>query len=305
MSLFDRMVIGALPVIPRPIVGWFSRRYIAGSTVASALAESQRLNSSGCLVTLDVLGEQIRTRDEALAARDAYLALLESIDAAGVDGNISIKPTQFGLTLDTDFAYQNLRAVIARGRDLGRFVRIDMEDASTTDRTLEVYRALRGDFENLGVVLQACLRRTVADAEALADLHANVRLCKGIYIEPYRISWRDAEIIRRNYAYILEILLSRGCYVGIATHDELLVWEAMRLIGRLKLARQAYEFQMLLGVTERLREAIVAAGHRMRIYVPFGRQWYAYSRRRLRENPRLAGTMAKAILGLSPDQKRR
>jgi len=305
VRLLDRLIIGVLPVVPRPVVGVFSRRYIAGRTVEDALRESRTLNQAGCMVTLDVLGEQIRVREEAQQARDAYQELLQAIHAAGVDGNVSLKPTQFGLNFDRDYATQNIRSVVARARELGMFVRIDMEDASTTDATLEVYRTLRGEFDNLGVVLQACLRRTVADAEALAAMKANVRLCKGIYLEPYRISWHDREIIRQNYLYILEVLLRGGSYVGIATHDEYLIWGATRLVHQQGLPPRAYEFQMLLGVTPRLREVVVASGHRMRVYVPFGEQWYAYSTRRLRENPGLAGTIAMDVLGLSPDRRRR
>lgn len=305
MTLFDRLILTALPVVPKPVVGHFSRRYIAGETVADGMAEARRLNGMGCMVTLDVLGEDIDSREEAQASRDAYLALLDTIHEQGIDGNVSLKPTALGLKLDVDIAYENIRAVVAHARELGSFVRIDMEDSPTTDNTLAVYRRLRGEFDNVGVVLQACLRRTVADAEALAEMRGNVRLCKGIYLEPYRVSWRDREIIRRNFTYILEILLRGGAYVGIATHDELLVWDAMALVHRLELPRQAYEFQMLLGVTERLRQVIVDSGHRMRVYVPFGGQWYAYSTRRLRENPNMAGTIAKDILGLSSERQRR
>jgi proline dehydrogenase len=301
----DRMIIGVLPVIPRPIVGAFSRRYIAGLTLEDALREVRALKQAGSRATLDILGESIRVREEAIPARDAYLALLDDIHAAGIEVNVSLKPTQFGLTFDRAFATDNIRAVVARARERGGFVRIDMEDASTTDATLEVYRTLRRDFSNLGVVIQAALRRTVGDVVALAATQTNVRLCKGIYIEPYRISWRDREIIRQNYLHVLEILLRGGSYVGIATHDEYLVWGAMRLIHDLGLPPEKYEFQMLLGVTPRLREVVVASGHPMRVYVPFGKQWYAYSSRRLRENPKMAGMIARDILGLSPDRRRR
>jgi proline dehydrogenase len=305
VALFDRLVIGVLPLIPKPVVGYFSKRYIAGSTMAEAVEESGRLNSAGCMVTLDLLGEETSVREEALAARDAYLRLLEAIAQAGADGNVSIKPTQFGLGLDDDLAYENIEAVVARARELGNFVRIDMEDSTTTDQTLAVYRKLRREYDNLGVVLQACLRRSVADAEALAEMKANVRLCKGVYIEPYRISWRDPEIVRRSFMQVLGILLRGGSYVGIATHDELLVWEAMRITRELGLAAERYEFQMLLGVAERLRRVVIDSGHRMRVYVPFGREWYAYSTRRLKENPGLAGTIALDVMGLSQDRKRR
>lgn len=305
MGLFDQLVIGVMPLIPKPIVGHFSKPYIAGPTMTDAVATAHHLNGRGCMVTTDVLGENISTREQALAARDAYLQLLTTIKTEGIDGNVSIKPTHFGLLLDVEFACENIEAVVAKAHEFGSFVRIDMEDASTTDRTLEVYRRLRAKHENLGVVLQACLRRTVADATALAEMKANVRLCKGVYIEPYRISWRDPEIIRRNYAHILEILWRGGAYVGVATHDELLVWEAMRLAHDLRLGPEQFEFQMLLGVAERLREVILQSGYRMRVYVPFGREWYAYSIRRMKENPKLAGTIARDVLGLSQDRRRR
>jgi proline dehydrogenase len=305
VGLFDWLVVGVLPVVPKPVVGFFSRRYIAGESTEAAIDAGRDLNSAGCMVTLDVLGEAVRRREEALEARDAYLQLLPAIAEGGVDGNVSLKPTQLGLTFDPEFAYENITAIVARAKELGNFVRIDMEDSPTTDATLEIYRRLRGEYDNVGVVLQSCLRRTLADARALGELKANVRLCKGIYIEPYRISWRDKEIISRNFVHVLEVLLRAGCYVGIATHDEVLVFESMNLVHGLGLGPEDYEFQMLLGVTERLREVVIAGGHRMRVYVPFGRQWYAYSTRRLKENPSMASAIAKDILGLSADRKRR
>ncbi|MBD3235995.1 MAG: proline dehydrogenase [Candidatus Eisenbacteria bacterium] len=305
VALFDRLVIGVLPLVPKPVVGYFSKPYIAGETIADALRTAEALHEIGCGVTLDVLGENIREREQALAARDAYLRLLDGLATSPVPSNVSVKPTHFGLNFDVDFAVENIGAVVAKAAEQDGFVRVDMEDSPTTDRTLEAYRRLRERHANCGVVLQACLRRTVADAEALAASAANVRLCKGVYIEPYRISWRDPEIIRRNFVHILEILWRGGCYVGVATHDELLVWEAMRLAHEMKIAPDRFEFQMLLGVTERLRAVILESGYRMRVYVPYGRDWYAYSTRRLKENPQLAGTIALDILGLSQERKRR
>ncbi len=305
MSIFDKLVVGLMPIVPKPIVGYFSRRYIAGESIEEALSASRELNRLGCMVTMDVLGEAIKRREEALEARDAYLRLLEAIHASGIDGNVSLKPTAMGLTFDQDFAYDNIRAIVALAKEQGNFVRIDMEDAPTTDDTLEVYGRLREEFDNVGVVLQSCLRRTLADLPKLIELKANIRLCKGIYIEPYRISWRDREIISRNFVLILEELLKGGCYVGIATHDEMLIWESMRIIHELGLRPEAYEFQMLYGVTENLRQVVLDQGHRMRIYVPFGRDWYPYSTRRLKENPSMASTIALDVLGLSADRKRR
>ncbi len=305
MSVFDRLVVGMMPIVPRPVVGFFSRRYIAGVSLEEALETARDLNRQGCLVTLDVLGESIVRREEALEARDAYLRLVEALAGSGIAGNVSLKPTAMGLTFDLEFARENIQAIVAAAHAHGNFVRIDMEDSSTTDDTLEVYRRIRAEYENTGVVLQSCLRRSLGDTRGLIEQKTNVRLCKGIYIEPYRISWRDREIIQRNFVLILRELLAGGCYVGIATHDELLVFESLRIIRELALPKEAYEFQMLLGVAENLRQVIVEEGHRMRVYVPFGRDWYAYSTRRLKENPKMASTIAADILGLSADRKRR
>jgi proline dehydrogenase len=176
-------------------------------------------------------------------------------------------------------------------------VRIDMEDAQCTSRTIEIYRRLRADFpRHVGLVLQARLRRTSADVADLTREPTNFRICKGIYVEPRTVAFTDREIIRRNFTRVLEQMLEAGAYVGIATHDELLVWEALDLIARRGLTPDRYEFQMLLGVDEELRDILLRAGHRLRVYVPFGEQWYAYSVRRLRENPQIAGYAFKAIL---------
>jgi len=297
MKWFDRAVVSLLPLVPRPVVRRFSRPYIAGEDVDAALAAVRRLNAEGAMATLDVLGEHITRREQAETARDAYLSLISEIRRSGIDSNVSIKLTQIGLKLDLEFCFGNIEQVVAHAAETGMFVRIDMEDSSCTDDTLAIFHRLRRNHGNVGVVLQAMLRRTAADAESLASLGANVRLCKGIYVEPRRLAWQERDIIRRNYADTLEILLRGGSYVGIATHDEMLVWEALRLIRQLRLEPAQYEFQMLLGVEEPLRRMLIAQGHRLRVYVPFGRLWYAYSVRRLRENPRIAGYVARAVLG--------
>lgn len=300
MSAFDRALGAALPIVPRPIVGYFSRRYIAGESLEDAFEVVRRLNRQGMMATLDVLGESVTEPAAAERARDAYLHVLDEIRSARIDSNVSIKLTQLGLLLDRQACYENIRAVVTRAHEQGSFVRIDMEDASCTSATLEIFQRLRREFTCVGVVLQAMLRRTIDDASELAASQANIRLCKGIYLEPRVIAFRDRELIRRNYTLILEELLEAGCYVGIATHDERLVWEALRLIRRHRLARERYEFQMLLGVDDELRSILVQAGHRLRVYVPFGDQWYAYSMRRLRENPRIAGYVARGVLRRPP-----
>lgn len=300
MGLIDRSISLALPVVPRPIVRYFSKRYIAGSSVADALRVVRDLRQAGAMATLDILGEFITTPAEAQANTQAYEALLHEISRQQLaDANVSVKLTALGLLLDKQLCLDNMRILMRHVVELGNFLRIDMEDSPCTTDTLDIYRTLRVEFGGrVGVVLQARLRRTLDDVDRLTDQPANFRLCKGIYLEPRPIAHVDAEIIRRNFVLALDQMFRKGAYVGIATHDELVVWEALRLIRRHNLGREQYEFQMLLGVDEELRSVLIAAGHRLRVYVPFGEQWYAYSVRRLRENPQIAGYALKAILGV-------
>jgi len=295
MTLVDRVIALTLPAVPKSVVRRVANRYIAGETTDDALRVVAGLNSRGFRATLDILGEHIRTMDQAHRATEGYLNVLEEIAKRRVDSTISIKLTQLGLKLDRQACLDMARRLVRRASELNNFVRIDMEDSSCTTDTLATYRELRREFSNVGVVVQAYLRRTMDDVCALEDLRPNYRLCKGVYVEPREISYHDMRVINRNYVALLERLLAKGSYVGIATHDELMVWEALRIIRELKLPSTAYEFQMLLGVEEQLRDIIRAAGHTVRVYIPFGRDWYSYSVRRLRENPRLAGYVFKAM----------
>ena len=298
MSLLDRAIVSVLPAVPRGIVRRLSAPYIAGTELADARETVAVLNAAGKLATVDVLGEEIRSTGEARAIAEAYLEVLDAIAADGLDANVSVKPTGLGLALGYDVCRENLELVARRAADHGTFVRIDMEDSSTTDDTLRLYRELlAGGYEKLGVVLQASLLRTLADAEALAAAGANVRLCKGIYVEPAELQFRDADAVRVNYVRVLETLLDAGCHVGIATHDDLLIEQGLRAVRERALDRDAYEFQMLLGVRAAAGARLVANGHRLRIYVPFGRKWYEYSLRRLKENPKVAGYIAADTLG--------
>jgi proline dehydrogenase len=268
-----------------------SSRYIAGETVEDAVATVRRLNEAGKLATVDVLGEEIHDAAAAQGFVRGYEDVLEAIERERLDSNISVKLTALGLKLDHDLCRENLTAVVADAATRGDFVRIDMEDSSTTSETLRLYRELReAGHENLGVVLQAYMRRTVADVRELADLQPNVRLCKGIYVEPPEIAFRDFDAVRASFVKALEELLSAGAYVGVATHDEWLIGQALERVSGL--APAEYEFQMLLGVRERRADELVAAGHRLRVYVPFGHEWYGYSLRRLQENPKVAGYIA-------------
>ncbi len=296
MSALDYILSRSLPFVPRPIMRRVSRRYIAGDRLVDAVRVVRALNQEGLMATLDVLGESVTSRALADGAVREYQEALRVIHEERLDANISVKLTQLGLKIDRSLCLDGLRTLARVARDRGNFVRIDMEDSSCTGATLDLYGALRGEgFGNIGVVLQAYMRRSLKDVRALPG-NANVRLCKGIYVEPRAIAYKERAIVNKNYVRLLEELLDRGAYVGIATHDEELVWEAQGLIERRGLSLDRYEFQMLLGVDEELRGLISRAGHRLRIYVPFGANWHAYSLRRLKENPRIAGYVLQSLL---------
>lgn len=295
MALLDRAIVRVLPAVPRPLVQRLSARYIAGPSLAEARRVVARLNAEGKMATVDVLGEEITRASETEAITDEYVAALDVFERDGLDANVSVKPTALGLKLDLDLCKRNLERVIAAAEPTDRFVRIDMEDATTTDDTLRLFRELRDEgHARVGPVLQASLKRTLADARSLAG--ASVRLCKGIYIESESIQFHDAEAVRVNFVRSLEALLDGGCYAAIATHDDWLVEQSLRLVHERGLPREGYEFQMLLGVRPELADRLVREGHRLRIYVPYGRKWYEYSLRRLQENPKVAGYIAADTL---------
>jgi proline dehydrogenase len=298
VSLLDSALVRLLPAVPKPVVQLFSARYIAGATLSDAVWCVRDLNAAGAMATIDVLGEEITHEEEARAIAQAYRDVFASIDEAALDSNVSVKLTGLGLDLSYDLCRENLLEVVRTAAGYGNFVRIDMEDSSTTDDTFRLYRELREDgHDNLGIVLQSRLRRTLADIESLADLRPSVRLCKGIYLEPVTIAFTDYEAIRANFVRCLDALLAAGCYVGIATHDEWLIGESLARVSARGLGPLEYELQMLLGVRVERRDELVAEGHRLRVYVPFGEHWYRYSVRRLQENPAMAGTIARATAG--------
>lgn len=296
MSLFDKLLVRTLPAVPKPVVSKVARRYVAGETLDHAVAKVRELNALGAMATLDLLGESVHDAAEARRTTDEYVEMLDRIDAEGLDSNVSVKPTGVGLSIDEATAEDNIRRIAQAAASHGNFVRIDMEDASTTDATLRIYKTLHAETGNLGCVLQAYMRRTLDDIGELPAERPNVRICKGIYIETRQIAWKGYETVRRAFVAALEKLLSQGVYTAVATHDEYLVAEAVRLIDRYEIPRERVEFQMLLGVDEEMRDILLAQGHRLRIYVPYGRDWYAYSMRRLRENPAVAGHVARAVL---------
>jgi proline dehydrogenase len=285
VRVFDRAVVRVLPAVPRSVVRRVAAPYIAGE-----------LNAAGIRATLDVLGEDVSRPEEAEAIARAYHEALEAIAAESLDANVSIKLTGFGLEIDKELCRSLVATLVAEAATQGTFVRIDMEDSSTTDDALAIYRSLREEGrDNLGIVLQAALRRTLDDIAAVSDLRPSVRLCKGIYIEPSSIAFQEPDVIRRSFVACLDALLAAGCRVAVATHDE---WLLERTLERVQeLDESAYELQMLLGVRADRGRELAAAGHRLRVYVPYGRQWYEYSLRRLQENPKVAGYVARDVLG--------
>jgi proline dehydrogenase len=299
--MFNRFIAAILPWFPKKFIWIFSRPYIAGETMEDALRVSNDLNSKGFKVTLDVLGEFITNLDQAEENKKEYLKLIDAATGRKIDGNFSLKPTSFGLLIDKEVCYNHVREIVASASSHNSFVRIDMEDSPCTDLEIELFRRLKSEFPaNVGLVLQAYLRRTWSDLESMLDLNnreipLNYRLCKGIYVEPQEIAFKKYEEINSNFLNDLEFMFRNRIYAAIATHDKKLVEGAYQLIEKYNVPQNMYEFQMLYGVTPGLRQSILDAGHVLRVYVPFGKEWFGYSTRRLKENPKMASHIIKAI----------
>ena len=290
-----------LPYFPERIVWIFSKRYISGQYINDALVESRKLNQSGIMVTADLLGEYVKNLSDADHYKEQYIDLINRFTAEKIDGNFSVKPSMFGLLLDQEACYRNLRDIVKVADECNSFIRIDMEDSECTSIEIEIFRRLKAEFPSrVGLVVQAYMRRTLDDVRNLLDLHhpetpLNFRLCKGIYIEEERIAYKGYQEIRDYYLEDLRFMLENGIYVGIATHDKYLIDKAYEIIEQLKVPKDKCEFQMLFGVAPKLRQSIVDRGHRMRVYVPYGKQWFGYSTRRLQENPNMVRHIIKAM----------
>ena len=299
--MINKMIAAVLPHMPKCLVWIFSKKYIAGKRLEDAIRVSKQLNDDGCVVTVDLLGEFITRLPEAERNKNEYLEIIERFSQCRVKGNYSLKPTMFGLLIDKDACYSYIREIVIKAAGHDGFVRIDMEDSQCVDLEIELFRKLKKEFPaNVGLVFQAHLKRTLDDVRQLLDLHSaeapvSYRLCKGIYVEPEEIAYRKPGEINSHFLEDLDFMLKNGMHVGIATHDVKLVEGAYKLIEKYRVPKDRYEFQMLYGVTPALRKHIVEQGHPMRVYVPFGDQWFAYSTRRLKENPRIASLIIKAL----------
>jgi proline dehydrogenase len=295
VSVINNIIVSVVQVLPKSVVGFFSRKYIAGESLDSAVSLVKDLNTKGIYATLDVLGESVTNEEEAERAFENAMKVFDAIVEHNLDANVSIKPTQLGLSFDEQFACEQIRKLVKRANEIDNFVRIDMEDSPYTDATINVYKKVFEEYSNVGIVLQTYLKRSYNDTVILNKLGTDYRICKGIYVEPASLAYKDKQMIRDNFLKMLESMLKSGNYVGIATHDEYLVDNAYRLIKELNIPNDKFEFQMLLGVREDLRDKINNDGYKIRIYVPFGEDWYAYSIRRLQENPQMARYIVKNI----------
>ncbi len=299
--MFHEMVANLLPHLPQSFVWKFSKEYVAGKNIEEAIENAEFLNNQSVETTIDVLGEFITSLDQAEANKQEYLELIDRTHNAGLKTSYSIKPTFFGLLLDKAICRGHIREVVAKAASYGRFVRIDMEDSPCTDMEIEIFRELKQEFPgSVGLVIQAYLKRTYSDIESLADLNTpedpvNLRLCKGIYVESADIAYKDHDEINANYLKDLELMLEKKMFPAIATHDAELVEGAYALLEKHKVEKDKYEFQMLYGVTPALRQSILDRGHSMRVYLPFGADWFGYCTRRLKENPRMVSMAIKAL----------
>lgn len=298
---FNKLIASIIPFMPKRFVWIFSRRYIAGITIDDTIEASRKLNQDGMMVTIDLLGEYINNLDQAYKNKQMYLKIIEEVEKQDIDGNYSLKPTMFGLLIDKDVCYKYIREIVAKAASHNNFIRVDMEDSQCTDLELELFRKLKNEFpKNVGLVFQAYLKRTLDDIKELMDLHSednpiNYRLCKGIYVEPAEIAYKKHDVINDHFLEDIDYMLKNKIYTAIATHDKQLVEGSYKLIEKYKVPKDKYEFQMLYGVTPELRKSILENGHRMRVYVPFGKEWFAYSTRRLKENPKMAYHIIKAL----------
>lgn len=298
MNPINQLIVSIVKILPKQIVHIFAKNYIAGEKLEDAIRVVKDLNSKGIMATMDVLGEAVTTKEECIQSKKECLEVLDAINKNNLNANLSLKPTQLGLAIDEKFCFDQLVEILDLAKSYNNFVRIDMEDSPFTDATITLFNNLRKKYENVGIVVQAYLKRTLDDVKKLNKSGTNYRLCKGIYVESPEIAYRDFQKVRDNYLAVLRQMIEDGNYVGIATHDDYLVKNAYQIINEKNLSKDKYEFQMLYGVKENLRDRINSDGHKLRIYVPFGVHWYKYSIRRLQENPQVAWYITKSILRL-------
>ncbi len=294
--MLNSLIVNALPLLPKSLVHIFAKKYIAGDNLDDAVVVTKNFSLIGGKTTIDVLGEFVTNKEKALHEKEMCSQVLDAISINNLPTYLSIKPTSLGLGLDVEFAHDNIAFLLEKAREFDIFVRIDMENSPYTTKTLDMYRRLRLEgYGNVGFVIQAYMRRSMADLKEMADLKPSVRLCKGIYSESEEIAYKKPDEIRDNYKRLLAFMLESGFHPAIATHDEELIIDAVNQLKQHGKSKEDYEFQMLLGVREERRDSLLRGNHNVRIYVPFGKDWYGYSVRRLKENPQMAGHIFKSL----------
>ncbi len=298
MSILANAVLGVLPHVPKPVMRLFARNYIAGETLPEALAKLDELAQQGHAGILDILGEDVTSEAASRAVVDQYAAAAAALADRKLDCYISVKPTHVGLRLGQALALEQYSRLAGLLKASGQFLRVEMEDATTTDATLAIFEALREKHDNVGIVLQSRLLRTPADIRGLRPGPLAVRMVKGIYLEPATIAHTEAEPIRAAYVECTKLLLQRRAKVSFATHDEMLGERLLPLVVAAGYSKRDYEFQVLLGVRRELWALWIAAGHPVRVYVPFGPEWKPYSLRRMRKNPQIFWHVVRARFGL-------
>ena len=300
MKALNNLIIKTLPMVPKPVVHIFAKKYIAGPFLEDAVRNTKELEAEGSMTTIDVLGEFVTKREQALHEKKEVSKVLDAIQEFNLPSYLSVKPTSLGMGIDFEFGYENIKELVDKAKKYGLFVRLDMENSPYTTMTLDMFKRFREEgYENVGIVIQAYMRRSEEDIRSVAEYKPNIRLCKGIYKEAIDIAYQDYEEVRANYRRLLKLIFDLDLYPGIATHDDALLEFAQEEIKARGLSKNQYEFQMLLGVKDNKRREIIAKGHRTRVYVPFGEDWYGYSTRRLKENPDMAGHIIKAIFKLN------
>jgi proline dehydrogenase len=286
MGLLNRLVVGSAPLMPKFVIGRVASVYVAGDKLKDGLELAKKLNSKGFTATLDLLGEEVKNRKETNKIKQSYCDLLDGIANYGIDCNISLKLTALGLKIDENLCWDNLSVVLDKAREHNNFVRMDMEDSTVTDTTIKMCKKGKDYYPKCGTVLQAYMRRTSDDIDILKTHNANIRLCKGAYKESEEIAYQDYQEIRDNYMINAKKIMDNGIFIGLATHDEWLITKLEEMIEKNNYKKSNYEFQALSGVPiDKTLERLIAAGHKVRYYIPYGPEWYAYSMRRMKENP--------------------
>ena len=304
MGILNSLVVGTAPLMPKFMIGKIASVYVAGDSLEDGLKLAKKLNEKGFSATLDLLGEEVENRKQTNQIRNSYCELLDGIANWGIDCNVSLKLTALGLKIDEELCWDNLSVVLDKAREYNNFIRLDMENSEVTDSTIRLCKKGQNYYSKCGTVLQSYMKRTMKDIDELKTHNANIRICKGAYKESEEIAYQDYQEIRNNYLKCAEKMIDNGIYIGLATHDQWLIENLEKLIEEKGYDNKMYEFQALSGVPiDNILERLIKEGHKVRYYIPYGPEWYAYSLRRMRENPDIWKDTLKAFFFRSRHRK--